>query len=431
MIYPLCEWTVEGWKVNHTQSKVPNSNGTNAIVGNFIYVDSGNSATTTSPFLTTTAVIDFKLWYYMHGSQNITLNVYIQDADSMELVFTVTGDKGNRWNEASISVQNPLNRRIVVEGQVNSFAGIIGLDDFIISNTSSKNDGSCDFEEGDICNYRQVLADDFDWVRQTGKTPTNGTGPPSGHTANNSTFGGFYMYIESSSHTEGQAARIATPPIGPASAICVSFWYYMYGDSSERSIGPLNVYKTDVNSDDLTYSLFSLHGNQGNKWYDIKINIRSYREFQIVFEGIRGNSDKSDIAIDDVNVVRHSWCNGSSVPEHLVPPTVSLVDKAKTYNPTLMPPTSMPGLLPSDTNRTKIDDDTTAWHLNNGLVTLIIACGLSFWAMIFTVIFISMCRSCNLRKKEIFCQLENETYYFNPEEDQLKKRCSETDNETF
>lgn len=39
----------------------------------------------------------------------------------------------------------------------------------------------CDFEN-DICSWSQSTADDFDWLRISGQTPSAGTGPNGDHT---------------------------------------------------------------------------------------------------------------------------------------------------------------------------------------------------------------------------------------------------------
>ena len=54
----------------------------------------------------------------------------------------------------------------------------------------------CDFEHN-MCNWRQVSTDDFDWTRHSGPTASVSTGPSVDHTIG--TDKGFYVYIEASS----------------------------------------------------------------------------------------------------------------------------------------------------------------------------------------------------------------------------------------
>ena len=58
----------------------------------------------------------------------------------------------------------------------------------------------CDFEF-DLCGMNSTRQDDFDWLFESGPTPTDNTGPDR---AQNGTY---YMYIESSLQAEGNKAR--------------------------------------------------------------------------------------------------------------------------------------------------------------------------------------------------------------------------------
>lgn len=40
----------------------------------------------------------------------------------------------------------------------------------------------CNFDI-DVCGYRQLTSDDFDWTRQNGTTPSKNTGPNGDHTS--------------------------------------------------------------------------------------------------------------------------------------------------------------------------------------------------------------------------------------------------------
>lgn len=44
-------------------------------------------------------------------------------------------------------------------------------------------DPSCDFEK-DLCSWKQLTTDDFDWTRNKGKTSSDGTGPSTDHSGN-------------------------------------------------------------------------------------------------------------------------------------------------------------------------------------------------------------------------------------------------------
>ena len=87
----------------------------------------------------------------------------------------------------------------------------------------------CDFESA-VCNWRQDSQDQFDWVVQSGQTPSAGTGPTADHTY--STNQGHYAYVEVSRRTFNSSARLISPSYTVGSVgVCFKFWYYMYGSS--------------------------------------------------------------------------------------------------------------------------------------------------------------------------------------------------------
>ena len=63
-------------------------------------------------------------------------------------------------------------------------SGSIGIDDIWMPNTGVEcpQSGDCDMEDFDLCGYTQSQDDDFDWMRGSGETINNGTGPHSDHT---------------------------------------------------------------------------------------------------------------------------------------------------------------------------------------------------------------------------------------------------------
>jgi hypothetical protein len=166
---------------------------------------------------------------------------------------------------------------------------------------------SCDFEGEDLCGWNHDLNHDFEWKRLNYATPSGaiGTGPSHDHTKGAGK-DGYYMYIESSARNINDTARLISPVYDAApDPVCFEFYYHMYGATT----GSLRVYlKKVTQSWDLNPSsaLFSRDGNQGNKWYRGLVVLGPVAdEFQIVVEGVRGSSYVSDIAIDDVRIIRN------------------------------------------------------------------------------------------------------------------------------
>lgn len=76
------------------------------------------------------------------------------------------------------------------------------------------------------------------------------------------------MYIETSSpRRPGDKAQLISPKINGASAMCMSFWYHMYGSH----IKALNIYLSQNGT--LGTAVWTRSGNQGNRWLQGNIQI--------------------------------------------------------------------------------------------------------------------------------------------------------------
>ncbi|XP_034001963.1 MAM domain-containing glycosylphosphatidylinositol anchor protein 2 [Trematomus bernacchii] len=170
----------------------------------------------------------------------------------------------------------------------------------------------CGFEDEAVCLFSQDKTDVFDWTRHSAATRdskyTPNTGPSTDHAGTKT---GFYMYIETSRpRLEGDAARLLSPtfnmnsktssssPVTTNPTYCFSFYYHMYG----KHIGALNVFLRQKTQTVTDTSVWSLIGNQGDRWRRAKVNIHPTAPFQMVMEGVRGAGIEGDIAIDDVTI---------------------------------------------------------------------------------------------------------------------------------
>jgi hypothetical protein len=110
------------------------------------------------------------------------------------------------------------------------------------------------------------------------------------------------MYIETSFNTKGQKAWLVsehfTPDQSTTGDFCVKFFYHMYGDNV---IGPLNVL-TKVGKNDPVIK-WTRKGNKGNVWLNDEFTTKEISEFVVIFEGIHGGTQFTDLAIDDISVI--------------------------------------------------------------------------------------------------------------------------------
>ncbi|XP_078352104.1 MAM and LDL-receptor class A domain-containing protein 2-like [Oculina patagonica] len=217
------------------------------------------------------------LYYHMYGASAGTFNVYSGNTK----VFSVSGNQGNNW----LAVQRNLylNGLVTFEGIVgSSYTGDIAIDQVKITEGSCS--ASCSFDSGLCFGWSQSISDVFDWTLHSGSTPSWSTGPSSDLSG-----AGKYMYIEASSQSPGDNAKLQLAAPGSKSSACLTFYYHMYG----RDMGTLNVFNGNV-------TIFNMSGDQGNYWRKVTRTVNL--SHVLTFEGIVGSSFESDIAIDNVTV---------------------------------------------------------------------------------------------------------------------------------
>jgi agmatine/peptidylarginine deiminase len=161
--------------------------------------------------------------------------------------------------------------------------------------------GPDDFES-DFGNYSNVSGDDFDWTRDSGGTPSTGTGPSVDHTTGTSS--GFYLYTEASNpNNPNKMALLESSCITDFtgySDAAVTFWYHMMG----TQMGTLYVdVATNCTAPSWTNE-FSVSGNQGDVWQQADVDLTGYvgGDIKLRFRGVTGSGWSSDIAIDDIEV---------------------------------------------------------------------------------------------------------------------------------
>jgi len=154
------------------------------------------------------------------------------------------------------------------------------------------------FESG-LGAWTQSTADDINWTRDSGGTPSSNTGPSGGSP------GSWYMYVEASGNGTGypnKQAILNSPCFNLAAEATASFDfnYHMYGASDMGSIA------LEASDDDgATWtSLWSQTGNKGNAWLSASVDLAAYvgGSVQLRFNRITGSTWQADIAIDNAQV---------------------------------------------------------------------------------------------------------------------------------
>ncbi|KAL4220012.1 hypothetical protein ACF0H5_020424 [Mactra antiquata] len=167
---------------------------------------------------------------------------------------------------------------------------------FYVDVISNGMDLMCNFEQSTICQWMQDSADDFDWAFQNGPTQSSSTGPDTDHTLGNDR--GVYLFIETSApRFPGEKARIISPMLPGNTALCLNFWYYMFGDG----IGDLQVFIQNECTKTMT-ELFKVSGDKGEAWYESIVDITPTDDYRLVIQADVGPTYHGDIAIDDISI---------------------------------------------------------------------------------------------------------------------------------
>lgn len=148
------------------------------------------------------------------------------------------------------------------------------------------------------------------WIRHSGGTTSNPTGPTVDHTKKNSS--GFYVYLETSSsyaNTNGDVATLDGPWVTVSnSGTSVVFYYHMYGSQ----IGTLELKGKDKlgNVTTLWSKSAQQQSLQSDPFYRAEIDLSTFSGYpgnpvKLSFVGTAAGGYYGDMAIDDVMVFDH------------------------------------------------------------------------------------------------------------------------------
>ncbi|XP_072219069.1 uncharacterized protein [Leuresthes tenuis] len=274
-------------------------------------------------------------WYYMYGSaRGMALNVYLLKDNKATKLWSVMNNQGPQWHFGNVDLKVSGPVQIILEGiRGSTDQSDVAIDDISINLRScSVCNLDCSFDDG-LCSWSQMVTDAFDWTWNSGSTPTLMTGPSADHTGD-----GHYVYIEASSVTHGDTARLISSECSETGPQCLQFWYHMYGSADTMGI---NIYLLQNKK---ASAAWMKRNDQGNLWHLAQVAIVSTGTFQIIIEGRRGSDDQSDVAIDDLSLHR-GLCSDLAKPTTHAPPTLSPFPVPGSEPPSLG--TSVDAKLPS------------------------------------------------------------------------------------
>ncbi|KAE8290962.1 MAM and LDL-receptor class A domain-containing protein 2 [Larimichthys crocea] len=376
MVTDAFDWT---WQSGSTPTLMTGPSADHTGDGHYLYIEASSVAHGDTARLISSECLDYgsqclQFWYHMYGSADtMGINVYLLQNTLANDVWSKRNDQGNVWQLAQVDFTTTGAFQIIIEGRRGS---------------NEESDVAID----DVKLYRGRCSDPSGVVTRPPKPDGNTTAPPSvplpttaaplttqppvanvtipptveattdlinrdnvtetpdntlpPHSVCNidyhTTGVGHYLYIEASSVTHGDTARLISLDCSHTGPQCLQFWYHMYGSADTMGI---NVY---LFQDRKALAVWQKRNDQGNKWHLAQVDLTTTGAFQIIFEGRRGSNDQSDVAIDDV-LLHHGHCTGTELPPASTPqPTTTAASQSTTARP--QPPTTPETTLPCPQN---------------------------------------------------------------------------------
>ncbi|XP_072434690.1 neuropilin-2-like isoform X2 [Chiloscyllium punctatum] len=186
-----------------------------------------------------------------------------------------------------------------------------------------------DSRDNELCGWTHDPSAAFRWMVHSGSSKFEDVGLNQDHNTGKWN----YLHIEATKMTEGQRARLLSPMVPPINSHrCMVFWYRMRG----ANVGTLRVLLRKKTNDVM---LWSLRGDQGDKWKEGKIILPGYNvDYQVIIEGIAGSDASEDLAVDDIAIASHM-----------------------SLDQCIQPISAFPGIHPTDIP-TDVGSDLNAWR---------------------------------------------------------------------
>ena len=263
----------------------------------------------------------FDFWYHMYGTGMGSLSFYINSSETLSLLWTQNGNKGNQWLNGQVSVKSSKSFRIVIEAvRGSSYLSDAAIDDldFIekscntvpesadpINNIrtttipttttltlrpSSKYD--CDFEKN-TCIWSTNNASTFNFERVQGTKGNQVIGPI---TVDNTlgTPDGWYLYANIANRRPTDFALVETSLI--TGSQCMEFYYFFYVSGKFT----FNIYVSVNNQNGVP--IWTRSTSQGELWRLGRVTVSSGSSYKVLLEvrNILNGAVSDKVAIDDV-----------------------------------------------------------------------------------------------------------------------------------
>ena len=266
-----------------------------------------------------------QFFYHLYGNITGQINVKLQIGNTINPapLFAKSTNQGNQWNLGMATITNSnSDYQLVFEAVTGSGTfGDFAIDDIQFKAGACPPIGSCNFESS--CSwYNTAVGDNFDWIINSGGTPSIYTGPENDHTFG--TPAGHYLYFEASNSGQaGETAWYVSEKFNPTGPVlrCLSFYYLMYG----ATVNTLSVILQEVDANNNNLSMTTLgviRGNQGKQWKNGQVFIETDSAYyRIILQATMGRAFTGDIAVDDISFYAGN-CTQNVISTY-VPPTAA------------------------------------------------------------------------------------------------------------
>ncbi|GAU92522.1 hypothetical protein RvY_04593 [Ramazzottius varieornatus] len=264
------------------------------------------------------------------------LDVYMDVAGQQEptIIFQTDGPHGKDWlgfyEQIRVAVQHSFRLRFIAT-RGKSFRSDIALDDIVVKEV--RGDESCfplaqypnaigdsllfcDIDSDGKCKMQQEESQkDYVWNATKMEGYRFGTGPDIGdHTRGRY---GKYLLARSETGEPGTSARLLitldeqiTERNSTKKDLCIDFYYMTFG----RDMGELRV---NLLYRKVEHDFITIKHATNRAWYQFGKILKGFTENNVtlVLEAVRGGSNMSDIAVDDVHIF---FCDGREYPRYEV-----------------------------------------------------------------------------------------------------------------
>ena len=163
--------------------------------------------------------------------------------------------------------------------------------------------------EANLGLWSQAGGDDLNWTRDSGGTPSSGTGPTTGSD------GSFYLFVEASGNGTGYPSKraILNSPCFDLSGMTEATFTFNYHANGTGTMGSIAL---EASSDDGASwtNVWSQSAHQGTAWQTQSVDLASYlgASVQLRFNRLTGTTWQSDVAIDNTRLT--AGTGGGQVP---------------------------------------------------------------------------------------------------------------------